>query len=133
MKQNTISLLIVDDAAVMRRAIKGLLAQESSIEILGEAETFEQAISMATALKPNVILLDLHMDDDFAYKPEFVKSHFSNCGSRVLAMSLSGGEDQESRILAEGFGAIAMLDKADLYEILIPTIRDISRSDHQAT
>jgi DNA-binding NarL/FixJ family response regulator len=130
--QNNVSLLLVDDSDVIRKAIKGLLAEESSIEILGEAEDFRQAISMAASLKPDVVLLDLHMGDDFAYEPEFIKSQFSNCGSRVLAMSLYSEEDEESRKLAEGFGAIAMLDKADLCNVLIPAIRKIPRPDNHA-
>jgi hypothetical protein len=77
---------------------------------------------MVVALKPNVILLDLHMPDDYEFKPAFVKSELSRCGSRVLAMSFSGTEDQESKLLAEAFGAVAMLDKANLHEILIPEI-----------
>jgi DNA-binding NarL/FixJ family response regulator len=129
MNQNTVSLLIVDDSDVIRKAIKGLLAEESSIEILGEAADFRQAISMAALLKPDVVLLDLHMRDDSAYEPEFIKNQFSNCGSRVLAMSLSSVEDEESRTLAEGFGAIGFVDKADLYSVLVPAIRKTSHSD----
>jgi DNA-binding NarL/FixJ family response regulator len=131
--KNTVSLLIVDDADVIRKAIKRLLAEESSIEIVGEAEDFRQAISMAALLKPDVILLDLHMGDDFAYEAEFIKSQFSSCGSRLLVMSLfSEEEDEEDRKLAEEFGAIAMLDKADLYDVLIPAIRKSSRLDKPA-
>jgi DNA-binding NarL/FixJ family response regulator len=131
--KNTVSLLIVDDSDVIRKAIKHLLAEESSIEIVGEAEDFRQAISMAASLKPDVILLELHMGDDFAYEAEFIKSQFSSCGSRLLVMSLFREEEEdEDRKLAEGFGAIAMLDKADLYDVLIPAIRKSSRSDKPA-
>jgi chemotaxis response regulator CheB len=130
--QNTVKLLIADDSDVLRKAIKGLLAEEPSIEILGEAEDFKQAISMASVLKPDVILLDLHMSDDFSYQPEFVKSQFSKCGSRVLAMSLASAEDEESKKLADGYGAIGMVDKADLYSVLIPAIRKTSSTANQA-
>lgn len=133
MNKNTVSLLIVDDSDVIRKAIKRILAKESSIEIVGEAEDFRQAISMAALLKPDVILLDLHMGDDSAYEAEFIKSQFSSCGSRLLVMSLFSEEgDEENRKLAGGFGAIAMLDKADLYDVLIPAIRKSSRSDKPA-
>jgi two-component system invasion response regulator UvrY len=130
---NCVRLLVVDDASVIRKAIKGLLAEEPSIEILGEAESFKQAISMATTLKPDVVLLDLHMADDYAYEPTFVKSQFSICGSRVVAMSLAGAEDEESRKLAEGFGAVAILDKATLYDALIPTICETSHLDNHGS
>lgn len=127
---NCVRLLVADDAPIIRKAIKRLLAEDPSIEVLGEAESFKQAISMATSLKPDLILLDLHMPDDAAYKPIVVKNRLSVCGSRVVAMSLAGEEDVESRKLAEGFGAVAMLDKAKMYDVLIPTIWKISRSEN---
>jgi chemotaxis response regulator CheB len=125
----SVRLLIADDAAVIRNAIKRLLVDQPSIELLGEAENFKQAISMATALKPDVVLLDLHMPDDSEIEPGIVRDHLSVCGSKVVAMSLSGQEDSASRILAEGFGAVAILDKAELYDVLISTLWKISRSD----
>jgi len=39
---NCVRLLIADDAPIIRNAIKRLLAEEPSIEVLGEAESFEQ-------------------------------------------------------------------------------------------
>jgi len=89
---------------------------------LGEASNFAEAISMTAALKPDVVLLDLHMPDDRSFNPEFVKANLS--GARVLAMSLSGDyeSEEETRLLAERFGAVAILDKAKLYDQLIPAI-----------
>lgn len=132
MNRNTVRLLLVDDAAVVRKAIRGLLAEEPSIEVVGEAEDFRQAIGMAAQLKPDIILLDLHMGDTPALEPEFIKSRFSDCGSKVLAMSLYSEEDDESRILARRLGAIAMLDKTDLYNGLIPAIKNSSHRDNRA-
>ena len=129
MTAHNVRLLIADDAAVIRNAIKRLLVDQPSIELLGEAENFKQAISMATALKPDVVLLDLHMPDDSEIKPGIVKEQLSVCGSKVVAMSLSGQEDSETRKLAEGFGAVAMLDKAELHDVLISTLWRISQSD----
>jgi chemotaxis response regulator CheB len=48
---------------------------------------------MAAALKPDVILLDLHMPNDHSFNPEFVKANLS--GARVLAMSLSSNYERE--------------------------------------
>ena len=46
---------------------------------------------MTAALKPDVVLLDLHMPDDCSFKPAFVKANLS----AVLAMSLSGDYENE--------------------------------------
>jgi two-component system chemotaxis response regulator CheB len=119
---NSVSVLVADDSAIIRKAIRGVLEEEPAIKILGEAVNFEETISMAVTLKPDVVLLDLHMPDNNKFEPEFVKNQLSLCGSRVLAMSLPGDGDEGSIEIAEGFGAIVMLDKAKLHRELIPAI-----------
>jgi chemotaxis response regulator CheB len=117
-----VSVLVVDDADVIRRTLSDFLKGEPAIKVLGEASNFAEAISMTAALKPDVILLDLHMPDDLSFKPEFVKANLS--GARVLAMSLAGDYASEAdiRLLAENFGAVKTLDKAKLCDELIPSI-----------
>jgi chemotaxis response regulator CheB len=118
-----ITVLLADDAAAMRKVVGSFLQLEPNIKVVGVAENFSQTIEMATALKPDVVLLDLHMSDHYAYTPALVKSKLLLCGSRVLAMSLSSGEDDKDfRALAKSLGAIAVLDKANLYNELIPAI-----------
>ena len=111
-----VSVLVVDDADVIRKTLRNFLKEEPAIKLLGEASNFAEAISMTAALKPDVILLDLHMPDDRSFNSEFVKANLS--GTRVLAMTLSS----DTRLLAESFGAVTTLDKAKLYDELIPAI-----------
>jgi chemotaxis response regulator CheB len=89
---------------------------------LGEASNFAEAIAMKAALKPDVILLDLHLRDEHSLNPEFVKANLF--GTRVLAMSLlcDYESEDETRFLAESFGAVRILDKAKLCDELIPAI-----------
>jgi chemotaxis response regulator CheB len=122
-----IAVLLADDAAVMRKAVLNVLQWEPKIKVVGIAENFSQTIQMATALKPDVVLLDLHMRDDHAFAPALVKSTLSHCGSRVLAMSLCSGEtDEDSRARAESLGAAVLLDKTKLGNELIPAILNTS-------
>jgi chemotaxis response regulator CheB len=90
-----VSVLVVDDADVIRKTLRDFLKGEPAIKLLGEASNFAEAISMTAALKPDVVLLDLHMPDDHSFNPEFVKANLS--GARVLAMSLSGDYASEAR------------------------------------
>jgi chemotaxis response regulator CheB len=117
-----VSVLVVDDADVIRKTLRNFLREEPAVRLLGEASNFAEAISMTAALKPDVILLDLHMPDDHSFNPEFVKANLS--GARVLAMSLSSDYESEEdiRLLAENFGAVRTLDKAKLCDELIPAI-----------
>jgi two-component system, NarL family, response regulator LiaR len=117
-----VSVLVVDDADVIRKTLRNFLKEEPAIKLLGEASNFAEAISMTAALKPDVILLDLHMPDDRSFNSEFVKANLS--GTRVLAMTLSSdyASEEDTRLLAESFGAVTTLDKAKLYDELIPAI-----------
>jgi chemotaxis response regulator CheB len=121
---NLVTVLLADDADVIRRTVMRFLEVELSIKIVGEATNFKQTISMAETLRPDVVLLDLHMPDGDQFKPAFVKNQLSLCGSRVLAISLSGDHqnDEECKVLAESFGAVALVDKSKFYDELIPAI-----------
>ncbi|MBZ5622419.1 MAG: response regulator [Acidobacteriia bacterium] len=56
-----IRVLIVDDEPPARVRLRQLLASHPDVEVLGEAETGVQAMEMATAIKPDLILLDIQM------------------------------------------------------------------------
>jgi NarL family two-component system response regulator LiaR len=56
-----IRILIVDDHAVVRQGLRFLLEQQQGISVVGEASDGEQAVSLASSLLPDVILLDLLM------------------------------------------------------------------------
>lgn len=117
-----ISVLLADDAEVIRAAIRGLLKGESSIEVCGEAANFSQTIELAAKLKPDIILLDLRMPDSDKFEPNSLALQLAST-SKVLAMSFLG--DDEAKTLAESYGAVAMLDKAKLFDELVPAILDI--------
>lgn len=116
--QNKVRVLIADDAAVIRKAIRMLLESEPAIEVCGEAVSFSKTLESAAELKPDVILLDLHMPDGGKFKPNAVRQFLS--ASRVLAMSLS--QEDETVTIAESYGAATLLDKANLTDELVPAI-----------
>jgi chemotaxis response regulator CheB len=121
--QPQVRVLLADDAAIIRNAVSRLLESEPSIKLVGVAESFSQTIEMATSLKPDVVLLDLHMPDERLITPTQVKYELGHSGARVLGMSLSSGEDdEETRTLAQSFGVAKLLNKSEFGRVLIPTI-----------
>jgi two-component system nitrate/nitrite response regulator NarL len=56
-----IRVLIIDDHTLFRSGVKALLARQPGFEVVGEAADGLDGIKRAKALKPDVILLDLHM------------------------------------------------------------------------
>jgi DNA-binding NarL/FixJ family response regulator len=112
----SIKVLLADDAYAARKAIRFLLVQDAEIELVGEAVDFPQAIKMAAELKPQIIIVDLHLPVKESAEPTF-----SAFGCTALAVSV--WRDAESFDLARRLGAAALLDKANLATELLPSIR----------
>jgi DNA-binding NarL/FixJ family response regulator len=58
-----ISILLVDDHKMLRDGLKALLESEDDMQVIGEADTGEQAIQLGVELKPDIIVMDLGLPD----------------------------------------------------------------------
>ena len=58
-----ISVLIVDDHAIVRQGLRQLLDAQPDIEVLGEAADVPMGVQLARTLEPDVILMDLIMPE----------------------------------------------------------------------
>jgi DNA-binding NarL/FixJ family response regulator len=56
-----IRVLVVDDHALFRRGLEMVLAQETDIEVVGEASDGSEAVEQAADLLPDVVLMDVRM------------------------------------------------------------------------
>lgn len=54
-------VLVVDDQAPFRGAAKRVVGMTTGFEIVGEAVTGEEAVDMAAALKPDLVLMDINL------------------------------------------------------------------------
>jgi DNA-binding NarL/FixJ family response regulator len=117
----SIRVLLADDSHMMLSAIRKTLAEEPSIEIVGEVSSFAAMMQMISECKPEVLLLDLHLPEERHFPPEFVKSQLVSV-PHTLAVSCS--IDGEAKELAKSYGAAALLDKMSLYTEMIPAIKD---------
>ena len=61
MTDKVIRVMIVDDHAVVRGGLSKFLMVNPALELVGEAESGEEAVILAQRLRPDVVLMDLKM------------------------------------------------------------------------
>jgi len=107
-------LLIADDRARTRRALRAVLAMQPGIELIGEAADGEEAITAVERLRPDVVILDIRMPRlDGIAATRHIKTRWPEI--RVIAHSLA----EELRADALAAGADAFVPKgAPVHELL---------------
>jgi len=120
----SIKVLLADDSALVRSAIRRLLSDQPEILLIGETSDFAQTLQMTHDLRPDIVVLDLHMSDSTLISPEDFRTRLNHGSTRVLAISI--WHDDETQALAERFGAAKLLDKVNLGTDLIPTILQLA-------
>jgi DNA-binding NarL/FixJ family response regulator len=56
-----VGVLIVDDQAPFRRAARAVVTATPGFEVIGEAESGEEAVALADDLAPEVVLMDINL------------------------------------------------------------------------
>ncbi|MCC7360119.1 MAG: response regulator transcription factor [Anaerolineales bacterium] len=113
-------LLIVDDVAAVREALRLLLSEEPGIEVVGEAADGAEALARAAALQPDLVLLDLEMPrlGGLAAIPRLrAQPH----PPQIVAMSMYGAD--EARALALAAGASTFVEKGATLQEVVAALR----------
>ncbi|SNS04760.1 two component transcriptional regulator, LuxR family [Anaerovirgula multivorans] len=63
MSKKNISVLLVDDHAIVRCGIRSLIERNSGLEVCGEAENLQEAYHQVSEWKPDIVLLDIKLPD----------------------------------------------------------------------
>lgn len=63
MIQTSIRLVIIDDHELVRKGLRSFLDLEEDIEVVGEADTAADAVSLVRRLQPQLVLLDVRLPD----------------------------------------------------------------------
>ena len=63
MIDDVIRVVLADDHAVVRAGLKAVLGVAKDIEVIGEAKTGREAVTLAERFKPDVIVMDLSMPE----------------------------------------------------------------------
>lgn len=109
MKQEMITVMIVDDQRLVREGIASLLALQEGIQVLGMATNGEEAIAQAVELKPQVILMDVRMPrmDGIAATIE-IRKRLPEC--QVLMLTTFDDEEYIVKSLTAGASGYLLKD-----------------------
>jgi len=122
----SIRVLIIDDHAIVREGLRGLIEVEPDIELAGEASSGAEGVEKALALRPDVILMDLLMPEkDGVTAIKEIKEKWQEARVMVLTSFL---EDDKVFPAIES-GALGYLLKDTQPDELLDAIRGIHRGE----
>lgn len=119
----TIRVYLVDDHALVRTGMKMILSGETDIEVVGEAETGEDALREVRQLLPDVVLCDLHLPgvSGMEVTERIVRSHRN---TRVVIVSVLEDGPLPKRLLEAG--AAGYIGKGCDAQELLRAVRDVA-------
>jgi NarL family two-component system response regulator LiaR len=119
-----ISVLLVDDHAVVRHGLRFLLTHERDITVVAEAANGSQALAAVHTHQPNVVLLDLFIPapDGLTILPLI---RIENPATGIVVLTSSA--DDEHIITALRGGALSYLQKSATADEIIAAIRAAAR------
>ena len=121
-----IRILIADDQALFREALRTLISLQPDLEVVGEAANGEEVLTTAQALSPHVVLMDLQMPvlDGVAATRRL---HAEQPDFRVIALTTFDDDEYVFECLRAG--AVGYLLKDAPSENLFAAIRAAARGD----
>jgi DNA-binding NarL/FixJ family response regulator len=126
MPEEPLRILIADDHPLFRSGMRALLAAESAMEVVGEATSGDEAIEMAAALQPDVILMDIQMPGVEGIEATRRILHTSP-HIRILMVTMF--DDDHSVFTAMRAGAHGYVLKGATPETIVRAIQAVGRGE----
>lgn len=121
-----ITVLLADDHVVVLQGLRMLLEMDAQIRVVGQARNGREAVKMARALRPDVILMDIAMPvlNGLEATRQILAA---NPAAKVLVLSAHSDDEYIECVIA--LGAAGFLQKRTSAEILTKAVRKVSRGD----
>jgi two-component system, NarL family, nitrate/nitrite response regulator NarL len=123
--KGAISMLVADDHALFRDAVRAALSVEPGLEIVAEAHNGRETIAAALRARPRVALIDATLPYDAIRATALIVQQLPEC--RVIV--LSDTEDEKILLEAVEAGASGFLTKASPLTILVDTVKRVDAGE----
>jgi NarL family two-component system response regulator LiaR len=121
-----ITVLIVDDHAVVRSGIRGFLEAQPDLQVLGEAASGAEGVKLAAELVPDVVLMDLAMPEMDGVE---ATRRIRDASPRTQVVVLTSFHDDAHIFPAIRAGALSYQLKDISPEELVQTVRRTARGE----
>ena len=119
-----LTLLLVDDHAVVRSGFKVLLQTWDDVDVVAEANSGEEALPLYTLHRPEVVVMDIAMAGMGGIE---ACKRLLALDPKVRILALSAHEDSSYAKRALQAGALGYLSKRTAPEVLIDALRMVAR------
>ena len=121
-----IRVMVVDDHSIVREGLKHVLEQSGEFEVVGQAADGEEAVSVAAAVSPDVVVMDVMMPgkDGVEACREIMEAAPE---TRVLMLTVAN--EETAMLEAVAAGATGYLQKETDRERLLSTVRGVFRGE----
>lgn len=125
-----IRVLVADDQALIRRGMTLMLSVQSDMEVVGQAADGVEAVEMAERLRPDVVLMDLHMPrkGGVAATREIT---LSLPNTHVLVLTTLDAEETVFEAVRAGAHAYLLKDASE--DEVLETVRAVHRGESRLT
>lgn len=121
-----INVLLVDDHALFREGLAGLLSSQPDIEVVGQAEDGLEALVMAQELRPDVILMDVTMPGcDGLEATQLIKEALPE--AKIVMLTVHDDDDRLFQAIRSG--AVGYVLKSTASKVLVPMLRGVMRGE----
>ncbi len=119
-----IRVLITDDHMLFRQGVRNLLSAEADIEVIGEASSASESVTLAQEAHPDVVLMDIGMAGMSSFEATR-QIRRERPETRVLFLSMYDDEDYLAECLEIGGSGYVLKDSPA--DQLITAIREVHR------
>jgi DNA-binding NarL/FixJ family response regulator len=122
----TIRVLVADDHPVYRAGLTGVLSEAADIDVVGQADDGRTAIELVTRLRPDVVLMDLHMPRLSGIE---ASRRLTTEAPEVSVLALTMFDDEESTLAAVRAGARGYLVKGADGSRILSAVRAVAAGE----
>ena len=122
----TLRILVADDHPIVRGGIVALLGTADDVDVVGQAATGLEAVSLALSLEPDVVLMDLRMPE---LDGDEATARILAARADIRVVVLTTYETDASILTAIEAGASGYLLKAAPQEEILAGIRSVARGE----